>query len=146
MKKKLIRIFFDIPIAMTAGVGLFKLVHQIFSPSEPMPSLFILLGLFLGLLIYKIERETIIAISKQLKFSFVKLYIYMFSFFIYVASFFGILEVINYFLVAPNLGFDDLISWKLLLVLLPFVASWLSTVDMLIDESKESAKQIIPES
>ncbi|MTI89201.1 MAG: hypothetical protein FH748_14695 [Balneolaceae bacterium] len=144
MKKKLIYIFFEIPVFMAAGVGLFQVVHLLFSPDGMMPIFFIWIGLLGGLLIWKLELNTIKKIPMYVEFKYVKFYIYVSTFIAYTLSIVGILSCIRYML-GYNVGIiefvPELLSWKLLIILLPYAAAWDTSAEVLINDAKEHATQ-----
>lgn len=138
MKRTLINIFFEVPVYMTAGLGLVSGVHIIMSYYETLPTFLLVLGLAFGLLIWKIEINSIKKISFGGNMKYIKTYIYIHTFIIYILSIIGVLELIYFFLGYPDLTFGDLISWKLVFILLPYLAAWDTTAELLISDVKKN--------
>lgn len=123
---------------MTAGLGLISVVHLLFSSYATLPTFLIVAGLLLGLLIWKIETNSIKKMTFGGNITYLKVYVYLHTLVIYALSIFGLLELIYFFLGYPNIPLSDLVSWKWLLILLPYLAAWVTTAELLISDARKS--------
>lgn len=142
MKRTLINIFFEIPVYMTAGLGLISVVHLLFSLYDTLSMFLIVTGLLLGLLMWKAETASMKNITFGGNITYLKIYVYAHTLIIYILSMFGILELIFFFLGYPEIIFSEIISWKWLLILLPYLAAWDTTAELLISDAKKGMKSV----
>jgi hypothetical protein len=142
MKKKIIALFFEIPVFMTAGLGIVSGVHQILGFYSTLPLTIIILGLALGLGIRWIEVRSIKNMDFGENVNLLKVYVYLSTFLIYVLSILGLLELIYLFLGKPEVSVFESFTWKWILVLVPYLVAWDTTAEMYIKEAMETANQM----
>ncbi len=138
MKRTLINIFFEIPVYMTAGLGLITGTHLLFDLYTTLPTFLLISGLLLGLLIWKVETNSMRKLTFGGNITYLKVYVYIHTLVIYVLSILGLLELITYLLGYSAIPFGELISWKWLIILLPYIAAWDTTAEMYINDARKS--------
>ena len=134
MKKWLINIIFEMPFYMAAGLGFIKIPQIVFSLGENVPLFLLIPGLLFGLLIWKLKIKMIKKFAETSSPKQLNLYIYLSTAIIYISAFFGIVELVRYFLGHPPIIYAELLDWEFIVVLVLYVVGWHSKVDRFKEE------------
>lgn len=128
---------------MVAGVGLFSLLNLIFKGYSEVPALLVMIGLGMGLLMWWRETKVMREMDFGGNVKALKFYIYMFTLFVYVLAIFGWVEVFSLIFgqssieVYKSLTF----SWKWLIILLFYIASWDTSAEMIIEDAMKNVQK-----
>lgn len=135
MKRKWIK-FFDIPLYMAAGVGLFSVLNLIFEGYSEVPALFVMIGLGLGLLMYWRETKAMKEMNFGGNIKALKFYVYLFLFFVHVLAIFGYIELFSLIFGQPSIEvYKSLtLEWEWL-ILIPYFAGWNTSAEMIIEDA-----------
>jgi hypothetical protein len=140
MKSKLIKIL-DIIKYMVAGVGLFSLLNLIFKEYSELPALLVLIGLGLGLLMWRRETKAMREMDFGGNINALKFYVYLFTLFVYVLAIFGYVEFFALVFgqssieVYKSLSF----SWEWVIALLFYFVGWSASTEMTIEDAMKNA-------